>query len=392
MRLQLILLLALTSTAVAQEAPADDAMEATEPSPWAASLDALVYADTDAVQIYSPQASVRYRLDPDGGAVSARATVDVISAASVDVVSQATPHFDEVRYQADLAASKAFGDHTPGLAYRFSIEPDYLSHGIGGSLQSRLGTPDSVLALGYDLTLDTVTRSGSPNAAFEESLTTHTANIGLTQVLSSRSLVRLVYTFTAQNGYMEKVYRHVPLFTAAAIARAQADGVPLGLDNFDQYRLSERPPEEVPDRRLRHAIALRAMHYVPSAKVALRLDYQFYVDDWGLLAHVLEPSVRWQVSDRVELGAFARGYRQNAASFWRRTYVVDDAGSLPEYRTADRDLSPYTAMTVGGRVGWSNRPWSFYVESSVVQTFYDDFLYRDRLTALVSQVGVSWTP
>ena len=351
---------------------------------WTIHVDALGYTDTDATQVVSPQVGVSRALDPDGGDISARVTVDAISSASVDVVSHATQGFGEVRTQVDLGARKRFGDHLPSLTYRFSLEPDYQSHSAGGSLQSRLGTPDSVLAFGYVFSHDLVSRSGSSVDAFSARLLTHTADLSYTQTLSTRTVLRGAYTLTAQNGYMEKPYRQVPLFLTGTSAGAS-------LDTFNSLRLSTRPPEEVPDRRLRHAIALRMLHFVPSADITLKLDYQFYADDWSLLAHTIEPRVTWQVSEHVDLGLWVRAYRQNAASFWRRTYEVANAQTEPRYRTVDRDLSPYTSVSVGARFGWQNETWGVYTEGTVVQTLYDDFLYRDRLTAIVVQTGLRYT-
>ena len=355
-----------------------------------AATDVLVYSDDNAVRVVSPQLSVRYALDEDGGEISARAVVDVISAASVDVVTHATNGFDEVRYEAELAASKAFGDHTPSLAYRASREPDYVSHGVSVGLTSRLGTPDSVLALGWGGTFDRVGRSGTPRDAFEEHLQTHTASLAYTQTLSPRLLLRGAYNLVYQRGYMEKPYRYVPLFTEAQAAAAEASGG-LDLDSFDAFRSNVRPPEEVPDTRVRHAAALRALAYFPDTRTSLRLDYRFYADDWDVRAHTLEPVVRSAIREHWELAGWLRAYRQSGASFWQRAYVVPDLGTLPHYRSVDRDLSPYTTLTFGLRTTWRNERWAVYLDAAVAQTWYDDFLYLDTLTALLAQAGVRIT-
>ena len=356
---------------------------------WRANADLLIYSDVDNVQAYSPQLGVQRAIDDDGGAIGGSVNVDVVSAASVDVVSHATSHFRETRVQGEVFAAKAFGegDHLPRLGYRFSREPDYISHTGSLSLTSELGTSDSVLAASYAFTGDTISRSGSPRDAFRANLFTHTATVGLTQVITSRLVLRGVYTFTGQWGYMEKVYRYVPLFTPGALDAAQAAGG-VGFDNFDQYRSALRPPEEVPDRRLRHAFAIRGLYYFPSIHASLRVDYQLYLDDWDMRAHTIEPALRAVVRRRWEVGGWARVYRQNGASFWRRTYTTDaNESQVPQYRTADRDLSPYTALTLGARLGYRGERWRVYGEASAVETLYDDFLYRDTLTAMVFQLG-----
>ena len=391
MRLQLIgagVILLASSAAAAQE-----------DSDWTIASDSLVYGDTDNVVVLSPQLTVRRALDDEGGEAGARVVVDVISAASVDVVSQASTRFNEVRTEADLSIAKAFGDYLPGLGYRYSHEPDYESHQARGSLRMRLGTPDSVLGLEYGLTADRVGRTGTPSSVFSESLTTHAATASLTQVLGRRTIVRATYSLTLQRGYMEKPYRFVPLFDAAGLAMAEADGVTLDLDSFDRYRLDARPPEEVPDSRQRHAVGLRALRFVDAINAALELDYQLYIDDWGVVAHVLEPSYR-RIGEsdvrlfgarlgRLGLGAYARLYRQSSAEFWERAYVVED-GQIPRLRTVDRELSSYLSATGGVRLEWRRDSISGYLDGSAMVTRYDDFLYLDDRLALVALGGFRW--
>ena len=361
--------------------------------PWHVSADTLVYDDTDNVTVVSPQAAVRYDLDEEGGAVGVRAAVDVVSAASVDVVSQATTRFSEVRTDLNLSVAKAFGDHLPGASYRFSIEPDYVSHGASAALRSRLGTPDSVLSLAYSATFDTVGMSGTPTENFSESLVTHGADIGLTQILGQRTVLRGVYTLTVQNGYMEKPYRFVPLFDQAGVDRARTDGNHLDLDSFDRYRLDARPPESVPDVRVGHAFAIRGIQYLDAVHGSVRLDYQLYLDSFGLWAHVVEPVCSIRVADGWLLSSYGRFYWQSSASFWRRQYVVSAPDRVPRWRTADRDLSGYHAVSGGVRVELElGDHFHAYADGSIMATTFRDFLFLDHRLALMALTGVRWNP
>lgn len=365
---------------------------AEEADGWRVSTDSLFYSDSDNVVVVSPQIAVHRSLDEDGGSASARVVVDVVSAASVDVVSQATTRFSEVRTEIDLGFSKAVGKVLPSLTYRYSHEPDYDSHGIGIGLERELGSSDTTLGLGYDVSLDTVGYTGTPTSVFAERLTSHTGVASLTQVLNRKTLVRGVYTLSRQDGYMEKPYRFVPLFDEAGIAAAMSDGVRLDLSTFDRYRLPMRPSEEVPDRRIGHAFALRALRYADWLPGSVRLDYQFFADSWGVRAHTLEPGLYWKVANRHLLAAYARLYAQRSASFWQRAYVVPDLGQLPRYRTLDRDLSNYYAATAGARYEWKGRSLSTYVDGSAMETAYTDYLFLTSRLALIVQVGLRWQP
>lgn len=391
MRLQLIVaatvMVAATSTARAED--------------WTIATDSLVYSDTDNVVVLSPQLTVRRALDADGGQANARAVVDVISAASVDVVSQASEGFSEVRSEVDLSIAKAFGGWLPSVGYRYSREPDYESHGGRLGLTIRLGTPDSVLGLEAGYTADRIGRTGTPSSVFSESLATGVGSVSLTQVLGPRTVVRGAYSLTVQRGYMEKPYRFVPLFDRAGLDAAAADGMALDLDTFDRYRLPARPPEEVPDARNRHALGIRGLRYIDAIDGSLQLDYQLYVDDWGVIAHVVEPTYRTRADDdvsmfgarigRLGLAVYARFYTQTAADFWERVYVVDDPAEIPSLRTVDRELSDYLSGTGGARLEWTRGPMSGYLDGSAMLSHFGDFLYLDNRLALVLLGGFRWT-
>jgi hypothetical protein len=381
MRLQLIALFtfALAAPRVAAAQPGE---------PWELGLDTLLYTDDDNVLVLTPQAGVRYRFDEDGSEISAAGSVDIVSAASVDVVSHATNRFSETREEAILAGSFAIGDFVPSLSYRGSFEPDYVSNGGRVGTTARLGTADSVLGVAYGLTYDLVGMTGTPAEVFRETLVTHAAELSLTQVLGPNTILRGVYALTVQDGYLEKPYRFVALFTEDALARAAADGVTLGLDTFDRYRLPERPPESVPDLRVRHAVGVRFLQWVDGISSALSLDYQLYFDDWGVIANAIEPAIETHLSDDLRLRLGVRFYHQTSADFWQRTYVVSQPGRAPEWRSADRDLSEYVTGSFGARLEWHVGAVALYVDGTGAYTSYADFLFRDHLFTIVALAGL----
>ncbi len=386
MRLQLTALLVAGSLAAAtwQESALAD-----EGAPWKINTDTLFYTDTDNVMVVSPQVAVHRDLDEDGGAVSARVVVDAVTAASVDVVSQATNRFSEVREELNLGLAKAFGSNLPSLSYRYSYEPDYVSHGIGVGFQRQLGSSDTTLGLGYDISLDTVGYTGTPTSAFSKKLTSHGGALSLTQVIDPKTLVRVVYTLSVQNGYMEKAYRFVPLFDQAGIDAARADGVKLNLSTFDQYRLPMRVNEEVPDTRIGHAGAVRLLRYIDALPGSFRLDYQVFADSWGVRAHTLESNVYWEKSDSHLFSVYSRFYLQQGADFWKREYLVS-ANGFPHYRTLDRDLSDYYTVTGGLRYEWKGDSLSAYLDGSAMETVYSDYLFLSSRLALIAQAGLHW--
>lgn len=354
--------------------------------------DTMLYSDTDNVIVWTTQLGAAHALDDDGSALSVSGVVDVVSAASVDVVSHATPRFDEVRWEANLAGSQRVGELLPALHYRISREPDYDSQSFGGGLEARLGGADTVGRVDYTLTLDTVGRTDTSDSVFAEALTSHAAELGVTQNLDTRTVLRGVYTMTLQRGYMEKPYRFVPIFTAADLLSARSDGVRLDLGTFGNYHSAGRPAESVPDERVRHALGLRLLRYIEPVDGSVRVDYRFYLDDWLVQAHTLEASLTQPLGEHLILDLFTRGYFQMGASFWERVYVVEDPESLPRYRTLDRKLSPYWSATAGGRLELAVGAIETYAEVSAMSTHFMDYLLLDDRIALLAQLGLEWTP
>ena len=377
MRLQLIsrsavALLSVSSLAVSSLAPRSAAAQSSSPE-WRLAADALYYTDTDNVTAVSPSLSVRRRLD-GGGWVGVRGAVDVVSAASVDVISHATTGFEEVRSEGSFDLSVPAGDVTVSSAYRFSYEPDYLSNGLSLGLQFRLGSPDTVLSINYRLSWDVVSRVHTSWEAFSEDLFTHGAALSLTQNLGSETVLRLVYAPMVQHGFLEKPYRYVPLFGPAG------------------QRLANRIPENVPDLRHGHALGVRLLQYLEPIDGSVRLDYQFYAGSWGVTSHIVEVVGLASVVDGFRLGLRGRVYGQTAASFWQRTYTIEQVGHVPRWRSLNRDLSPYYALTGAARMEWNTGEFSGHIDGAVTLTRFEDFLLLDERVAIVTQIGLRWTP
>jgi hypothetical protein len=360
---------------------------------WAAAdvtvaLDTLFYQDDDNVTVVSPQLTARGELDDDGSEVSARVVVDAITAASVDVISQATTRFDDQRVEVGLGGARRFGAWLPRAAYRFSLESDYLSNGGALGVRRRVAGADATIDAQYALTWDVVGRHGTSFDDWSRNMATHELELAYTQVLDPRTVVRLVGSFTAQAGYLAKPYRFVPLFDAAGVAAAGE----LTLDNFAEFSLPARPPERVPDLRLRPAVAVRALRRIDLIDGSLRADYRFYADSWGMVANTAELAVNLGLRRGLRLEVRDRVHQQSAVDFWERAYVVADETMLPRYRTLDRELGPSISNTASLAVSFQRGAWAGYGEVGAMYSKFQDFLLLDDRIAFVSQLGVRWTP
>jgi hypothetical protein len=340
-----------------------------------------LYLDDDATRVITSVTRGSFRVW-EGGDLSASYLVDVISSASVDVVSQATPGFEENRHGITAALSQAVGDHLLRANYGFSVElgtgpraqrpaervADYVGHGLGVGADFSFFQQNTTLSADYSLELGQVGRAD--DTIFEEALTTHAADVRLSQVLSKSLVGTLGWTLTVQRGYTAKPYRF-------ARVGEVTDGVCRAC-----------PPERHPRTRLRNAVFLVGRQHL-FAETALELRYRFYFDDWAVLAHTAEAQLHLGWTPAFGLRLRYRLHHQGGASFWEDVY------SEPRrYVTADRELSPLTGHLAGLLVfGRFERVGGIaaiepYAKVDLFRYDYHDFHLLNARQGLVGEVGL----
>jgi hypothetical protein len=147
-----------------------------------------------------------------------------------------------------------------------------------------------------------------------------TGSVGVTQIVTPEMVVNVNYGLTVQRGELGNTWNSVPLSD------------------------DTRGPEILPVQRVRHALVFRAAQFLPW-NGALHVNYRFYTDDWGLTAHSVETELMQRLSPLVYVSALYRFHTQTGVDFF--TTLANPNGSL---RTADSDLAPLDAQTVGGKV------------------------------------------
>src|SRR6185437_11508830 len=70
-----------------------------------------------------------------------------------------------------------------------------------------------------------------------------------------------------------------------------------------------------------------------------------YLDDWGNIAHSAQAELLQRLSSRLLVAALYRFHTQTGVDFF--TTLADPLSGL---RTADSDLAPFDAQTIGGRL------------------------------------------
>jgi hypothetical protein len=351
------------------------------------------YSDTDHVSVLTPSVHAGIE-NVSGASLSASYLVDIVSAASADIVSTASRRWQETRQAGTISGMYKPHDFGVGVGGSISSEPDYLSYGFYATVVKDFDEKNWTLDFGYGYSHDTAGRCGAdgactPFAVFSRDLQRGSFNGGISWVVDRASLASVTADLIIENGDQSKPYRYIPMF-----APDVASQVPNGasIDAVNAHRLPERPLEQLPLERHRFALTGRYAHRYESS--TLRLEERVYSDDWGLLASSTDARWIFDLGKRFALWPHGRLHVQNGVSFWQKAYVSANTNGdpatwdLPLYRTGDRELGPLWTVEGGAGFRWylgsdrDPRSWQLGVAADAMYTSYLDDLY------LLSRTGV----
>jgi hypothetical protein len=356
-----------------------------------AALEVAGYTDSDHVSVFTPSISGRIENVIDGASLSGSYLLDVVSAASVDIVSTASKRWNEMRHAGSLAGE--YKPHQLGVGFSASVssEPDYLSYGAAGRLSYDVNEKNTSFFFGYGYSHDQAGRSGTPFTVFSRTLKRGSFLAGLDQLIDASTIASFAFTAILETGDQSKPYRYIPMFSAT-----EAPNVPLGASPtyVNEHRLFERPLEQLPLARHRFAVSSELAHRFDASTV--RASERLYLDNWDMIASTTDARWFFDVGQRLRLWPHGRAHVQSATSFWKRAYVSDSTGwSLPEFRTGDRELGPLWALTGGGGakifLGSAAHPRFFAIglEGDAIYTSYLDDLYITNRTGFLGTVTLS---
>jgi len=374
------------------EAKDDDELAACVSKPTSSGLNFKVsaeitgYQDTDNTGVITPGVGLGVESPTDGWGVSGSFLVDVVTTASVDVVSSGSPRWTEIRYVPAVSGHKKAGDADISVSGNASVEPDYLAVGAGVGLSvdfaGKTVTPNIGYSFGYELS----GRSGTAFSVFSLPITTHALVLGTTFVLNKTTIFVPAFTAAILFGDTSKPYRYLPIF---------AEGTTVlngeSVDSVNRLRLPVRVAEAVPDNRQRYAGSGLIAHRFNS--VTLRLDERLYIDSWGLKATTTDFTLPVDFTDWLRVWPHLRAHAQTGVDFWERAYVATpNAGglALPLLRTGDRELGPMLMGTggLGTKIDFGTEP-GFGVTLSgdaVYSRFLDHVYIQDRLALFVAMI------
>ena len=252
--------------------------------------------------------------------VSANYYVDMISSASIDVITTASPYSEE-RTQYSLSMDYLRGNTTMSAGITSSEESDFDASSYNFSISQDMFGDLTTLTLSYGLGDDTVRRSDDP--LFFRDNTRQNYGIGITQILTRNLISAVNVEVITDEGFLNNPYRSV---------RYADESSAVGY-SFEA--------ELYPHTRTSNAVGIRAKYYLPY-RAALEGQYRFYTDTWGIDGHTASIAYTHPWNDFIFTGKY-RWHDQTGAAFFNDLFARSEATN---FRGRDKELSPLTSQTL----------------------------------------------
>lgn len=344
-------------------------------NPWNVNSAILYYSEKDRVTVVEPVVQVKTEID-DGEFITLKFAYDAISGATPNGAAPTNvPHAFGSRTQTSSACSGCSSTSTtvplvtpahelPLVKFsdqRYAISVDWdqpLTRTLRGVFGASLSQEHDYAALGASTSLlwdinnklttltavasidaDQVSPIGGTHAAFAPSSdsqitsgsnkkNSHDMLLGITQVITRRTLMQFNYARGVSTGYLTDPYKLVSVVDSGG--------------NTADYLHEKRP-----DTRTRNALYLKTVYHLTEDVV--HFSYRQYWDDWGITSHTADLTYRFVLTHDTYLEPHLRYYTQTAADFFVHSLLNSDP--LPGYTSADLRLGAFKSLTTGLRYG-----------------------------------------
>jgi hypothetical protein len=322
------------------------------------------YYDGGGVTIDGPSLLVRKKF-AEKYAVNASYYVDMVSSASIDVITTASPYKEE-RTQYGVGFEYLRGKVTYTASFSNSSENDYNADTASLAISQDMFGDLTTVSLYFTRGWDDVSERG--NATFSDQVDRRIYGVDVSQIATKNLILGLSFETITEEGFLNNPYRQ---------ARFLDPESALG------YSYQK---EVYPRTRTGNAIALRGRWYLPY-RAAIEGDYRFYTDTWDIRGQTAEISYTHPLDDEWTFDVHYRFYTQNSAEFYSDLFPRED---FQNFLARDKELASMSSNTLGFGVAWAFKPArvEFLSKASLnlrydrIMFDYDDF--RDlRVTGVV---------
>jgi hypothetical protein len=265
--------------------------------------------------------------------VQANHYVDMVSSASIDVETSASPYDDE-RTQSSLSIDILHGKSTYTLGAVKSDESDYIANTAFVGISHDMFGDLTTVGFGYKKGQNDVFRNVKIDGvkvrdpSFQDEMESQSFNVSLSQIITRNLLLSGQYEVVTDEGFLRSPYRFVRFFQGP-----EAQG-----QDFEKY----------PQTRSSNAASVRAKYFLPY-RAAIDSMYRYYTDTWGVIGHTGELGYvhpldkAWAGGNWIFEGR-VRYYTQTAADFYRDIFPRAD---FANFMARDKELATYDAITAG---------------------------------------------
>ena len=282
--------------------------------------------------------------------------VDMISSASIDVITTASPYSEE-RTQWSLGMDYLRGNTTMRVGYTSSVESDFDANSYSLSISQDMFGDLTTVTLSYGLGDDLV--RSSVDESFEEPLDRQIYGVGITQILTKNMIASLNVETVTEEGFLNNPYRSVRYLD------------PLSGTGYSFE------PEVYPNTRTSSAAGLRTRYFLPY-RAAIEGEYRFFSDTWDIEAHTASLSYIHPWGDWTFTGKY-RWHDQTGAHFYRDLFA---RSQQTNFRGRDKELSELTSHTFSLQAAYE------FISDDGTVTW--GFIKRAKVTASLSLLSVDY--
>jgi hypothetical protein len=307
--------------------------------------------DGGGVTIQGPALLVRKKF-AERVSLSAGYYEDIISSASIDVVTTASP-YKEKRKQWNAGLDFVRGKTIYSMGYIDSDEPDYKAQTASLGISQDMFGDLTTITLGYQRGWNIVGERDTP--AFKERADTFNYQVGLSQVVTKNLLLGASFESITQEGFLNNPYRSIRYLDPTA-------GSGFTFDN-----------EVYPRTHTSNAIAIRGRYYLPF-RAAVYGEYRFYTDTWQIHSHTMQIGYTYPWRDVWLFDFSYRYYTQNNAEFYSDLFP---RANYANFMARDKELATFQTHDLGAAVSYQflTKSWH-YLNKGTVNLHYDFVKYN----------------